>query len=135
MTYIAHRRYRGKTAAGITVNFPRGTEFEAIGPWIARDGKAVCAIHSDTAQKYFARNDDGCGLLRGQYTRKIAWEPRDRGGFRFTEDERDLLATKWAKFLRPEHEFIIFNDDFFAAEIMDLRQMAYDLKLEVKENA
>lgn len=135
MTYIAHRRFKGKAAWGDDVNIPYSTELTCIGPWIVRDNKAVCAVHSDTAHKYFARNDDGCGLLRGKYTRKIAWEPRDRGGFRFTEDERELLATKWKKFLRPEHEFIIFNDAFFAAEIMDLRQLAYDLKLEVKENA
>ena len=128
MEYIVHRRFKGKAASGESVNLAVGTTYQTIGNWIADGNRAICSTHSENAHKHFARNDDGQGLKRGELTYKIAYAPRDGGdGFRFSEEQRDLLATKWSRFLRPEHDFIIFNDDFFNAEILELMQLNYEL--------
>lgn len=128
MEYIIHRKFKGKAAGGDSVNLAVGTTYQTIGNWIADENRAICSTHSETAHKHFARNDDGQGLKRGELTYKIAYAPRDSGdGFRFSEKQRDLLTTKWSRFLRPEHGFIIFNDDFFNAEILELMQLNYEL--------
>ena len=128
MEYIVHRRFTGKAASGESVNLATGTTYQTIGNWIADGNKAICSTHSENAHKYFARNDDSQGLKRGELTYKIAYAPRNSGdGFRFSDEQRNLLATKWARFLRPEHDFIIFNDDFFNAEILELMQLNYEL--------
>ena len=130
MEYIVHRRYKGRAACGDDVNFPYGSKFNTIGKFIAYNNKAICATTSEVAHMYFARNNDGQGLLRGKITWAIAFKPVDRSNgerFRLTEKQREILCNKWERFLIPNIDFVLFNNDFFNAEIIELKQLAYEL--------
>lgn len=134
MEYIVHRRFRERAAYGEMLNIPYGTKFETIGDFIATpDGKAICFASSETAQKYFARNDDGQGLERGKLTYAIAYAPRMTGnGFRFTDEEIVMLETHWSRFLRDDADTILFNEDFFNAQVPELAMLAAALNIKVR---
>lgn len=128
MKYICHRRYKKVGASGDAYNFRRETEFETIGDFIAYENKAVCSIRSADAYMYFARNDDGKGLERGRLTYAIAYSertPNKNDKFRFTPEERDILCAEYGYFLEKDLDFIVFNYDFFNAEIEELQEL-YD---------
>lgn len=75
---------------------------------------------------FFARNDDGKGLKRGKLTYEIAYAPRHPNkdnGFRFTPDEAEILVKKYGRFLRNDSDMIIFNKEFFDAEIEELEEI------------
>lgn len=130
MEYIVHRRCREVAAYGERLNLPYGTRFETIGDFIADGNRAICATTSETAYKYFARNDDGNGLERGRLTHAIAYGKRRVGEcFRFSEEEIEMLETKWSRFLRPDVDVILFNHDFFNAELPDLEELAAELEV------
>ena len=87
--------------------------------------------------RHFARNDDGQGLERGRLTWAIAYSRRVRTGpngrqQRFTEEEIELLERKWAHFLRQDVEVILFNEDFFAAAVPELKELADALHIKVR---
>lgn len=134
MEYITHRRFRGKAADGTDMNIPYGTTFETIGDFIATpEGKAICYDTSETAHKYFARNDDGQGTRRGKLTYAIAYGPRRTcTGYRLTDAEREMLETKWSKYLIPDIEVVLFNHDFFNSEVGPLEKIADALNIKVK---
>jgi hypothetical protein len=136
MDYIVHRRCRGVSATGEIINIPYRSEFRTIGRFIATaDAKAICVVTSDMAHKFFARNDDGNGLLRGRLTYAIAYSPRERTGAdgkrqRFTDGEIQMLQDFWSKYLRQDTPgALLFNHDFFNADISDLEAMAKMLNL------
>lgn len=138
MKYITHNRFRKLAACGATLNIPYGTELETAGNFIVSpDGKPICCITSENAKQHFAHNDDGQGLKRGKLTWAIAYSQRVRTGQsgrqqRFTEQEIKLLETKWAHFLRRDVEVILFNEDFFAAAVGELQQLADALHIKVR---
>jgi len=133
MRYIVHRRYRGPAADGQRVNLPYGTELETIGSFIATpEGKGICFVHSDVAQRYFSRNDDGRGLERGALTYAIAFGNRGGTGPRFTDSEIKMLDQRWGRWLRQDVETVIFNDAFFAAQPEDLQRLADALSIKVR---
>lgn len=134
MEYIVHHRYRGKSASGEQVNIPYGSRFQTIGDFIATDdGKGICYVTSEDAQRCFSINDDGKGLERGKYTHAIAYgNRRTPTGYRFTEDEAELLAKHWSHFLRQDVETILFNREFFEADPAELKRMAAELHIKVK---
>ena len=139
MEYIVHHRCREISATGEPMNLPYGSTFDTIGDFIATpEGKALCYTTSETAQKYFARNDDGRGLERGKLTYAIAYSNRvryssdkERRKQRFTDDEIRMLERDWGHFLRPDTEWILFNHAFFDAEPEELAQLAQALKIKV----
>lgn len=132
MKYITHHRYRGPAADGQRVNISYGTEFETIGDFIATpQGQGICCINSDVAQRHFARNDDGRGLERGALTYAIAFSDRHRSP-RFTDSEIEMLQHRWGRWLRQDVETVIFNRDFFAAPLEELRQLAHALNIKVR---
>lgn len=134
MEYITHHRYKGITACGERMNIPYGTTFRTIGSFIATDGgKAICFTTSEDAHMYFARNDDGRGLERGALTYAIAYgQRRTPTGFRFTEEEIDTLEKGWRHFLRDDVDVILFNHDFFGADVEELKQLAAALNIKVR---
>ena len=140
MTYIIHHRYRGKTACAKEVNVPYGTEFEGKDNMILDGSSLFCYTTSEVAHKYFARNDDGQGLRRGALTYEIAYSNRERFNKegnrrqRFTDEEIEMLERNWSKFLIPDIDVILFNHDFFNAEIEDLEKLADALNIRVKED-
>ena len=64
MQYIVHRRFRHTSACG-SVNIPAMSECESIGNVIYYNGKQICSVFSRNAHQFFARNDDGNGMLKG----------------------------------------------------------------------
>jgi len=127
MQYICHRRYKQTGASGKKYNFPYGTTLDSIGKFIAYNNEAVCAVTSEDAHQFFARNDDGRGLERGALTYAIAYRPRGLG-FRFTDWDRTMLEHEYPQFLKNT-EFILFNHDFFDAEISVLEEIANKLRI------
>ena len=138
MKYITHNRFKQLAACGEALNIPYGTELETVGNFIVSpEGKLICCTTSENAKIHFARNDDGQGLERGKLTWAIAYSRRVRPGpngrqQRFTEQEIRLLETRWAHFLRQDVEVILFNEEFFAAAVGELQQLADALHIRVR---
>lgn len=124
MEYIAHRRFKGKAICG-EVNFPYGTEVQCEGGFLSVEGAPLCADCSQNAYDFFARNDDGNGLERGQLTqaiRKILVKRDKNYQNRWNKVWGDALCQKYK---RKEHlDCWLWNHDFFNAEISDLQHIA-----------
>lgn len=134
MKYVTHHRFKELALCGERLNIPYGTELNTEGYSIVMpDGRAICYSTSENAKKHFARNDDGRGLERGALTYAIAYSRRDAGnGFRFSEEEAEILTRDWGHFLRPDVDVILFNEDFFAAEPEELQKLAAALKIKTR---
>lgn len=134
MKYVTHHRFKELALCGERLNIPYGTELDTEGYSIVMpDGRAICYSTSENAKKHFARNDDGRGLERGALTYAIAYSRRDAGnGFRFSEEEAEILTRDWGHFLRPDVDVILFNEDFFAAEPEELKKLAAALKIKTR---
>lgn len=132
--YITHKRFRGMGACGKQLNIPYGTECHTLGDFIMTpDNRHICAKTSETAQRYFSCNDDRRGLERGALTYAIAFAARDAGnGYRFSDEEQQILRRKWGKFLMNFSDVILFNDAFFAAAPNELEQLAKDVHITIK---
>jgi len=128
MDYIVHRRLR-RTAICGDVNLPYGTVLEEAEGYLYYDGMPICAARSQTAKEYIAWNGDGRGLERGKLTYAIAFRGADRPGCRFDPKQREIICEKYSRYLRPEHDVILFNDEFFMADIEALTEMARDLHI------
>lgn len=138
MKYITHNRFKKLAACGETLNIPYGTELDTAGDFIITpDGKPICFATSENAKMHFARNDDGQGLERGRLTWAIAYRQRVRSGaggqqHRFTDEEIELLEREWAHFLRQDVDVILFNENFFAAAVPELKQLADALHIKAR---
>lgn len=134
MKYVTHHRFKEMALCGERLNIHYGTELDTEGYSIVMpDGRAICYSTSENAKKHFARNDDRRGLERGALTHAIAYRRRDAGnGFRFSEEEAEILTRDWGHFLRPDVDVILFNDDFFAAEPEELQKLATALKIKTR---
>lgn len=134
MKFITHHRFKTLAICGERLNIPYGTELEAAGDCIVtKDGKAVCYYTSENAKLHFAQNDDGRGIERGRLTYAIAYGGRrTKSGYRFSEEEAEILAREWKHFLRQDVDVILFNDDFFAADPDELRKIAVALNIRVR---
>lgn len=134
MEYITHHRYKGLALCGETVNIPYGSTLgEEAGSLIWQE-KEICFAHSENSKSHFAWNGDSQGLARGPLTYAIAYAPRKAGqkGYRFSEDEAEMLRTRWPQYLRQDVPVILFNSAFFAAPILELREMAAYLRIKVR---
>lgn len=135
MKYILYRRYKGKAVTGKEVNIPATTKLDCTDGVIIYNNEPLCFNTSQIAHEYIARNDDGNGLERGMLTYEIAFSNRKRFSNdktrqqRFTDEEIELLSTKWQKYLNPDVDVILFNQAFFDGNILELREMAKDLHM------
>ena len=132
MHYITYNRFKQQAICSVELNIPYGTELESRGPVLLYEDKPVCYINSYAGHQHFARNDDGQGLRRGALTYAIAYAKRG-GSHRFTDEESELICTKYQHFTKPDLSMIVFNNQFFDASIEELEQMAQDLHIKVKE--
>ncbi len=126
MTYITTKRFKTKAMCG-PVNIPYGVECEAIGNTIFFHGLPLCYTTSQNAHDYFARNDDGQGLMRGkiiQDIQKMLSDKRDQSRYEYRWSKiwaNDLCY----KYKRVEHEdFWLWNHEFYNAPIEDLQYIA-----------
>lgn len=130
MKYVAHRNFSGNYFLPGSelqpVVIPEGTEMEIKRDWLLHDKKHVCMINSYLGHQYFARDDDGRGLERGALTYKIAFEPRqvEGTGYRFSDEERKIICEEYPHWLRQDAMTILFNNEFFAADVDELKKFA-----------
>lgn len=128
MQYITHRRFHKMAACGEEMNIPYNSTFDTIAGFIASESKTICRTKSIDAYMYFARNDDGNGIERGKLTYDIAYADRnvkrdDGYHYRFTDEEIEMLVKEYPHFLKKTGDYILFNYDFFNAEIEELREL------------
>lgn len=124
MQYIAHRRFKGKAMCG-EVNIPAMTVCEEIDNVIYCQGHPICYATSENGHQFFARDDDGNGMLRGALTQSIqkTLEQHD-------EDHQSRWEKVWEDetcqaYKRKEHgDHWLWNHSFFNAEILTLRHIA-----------
>lgn len=112
------------------MNLRATTECESIDNVICLDGKELCVTTSQNAHDYFARNDDGQGMLRGTLTQNIMKalhtdnDPRTDTVYQAKWDKvwDDALCQQYK---RIEYaDFWLWNHDFYNAPIEDLRYIA-----------
>ena len=134
MKYITHHRFRELAVCGDKLNIPYGTELETVANFIiTSEGKSICFTTSENAKLHFSRNDDGRGLERGALTYAIAYGKRNRGiGHRFSNEEIKMLERDWGHFLRKDISVILFNEDFFNAEVEELQRLADALNIKIR---
>lgn len=124
MKYIVYRRFKGKAICG-DVNLPAMTVCEENNGYILYDGKMICVATSENAHQFFARDDDGAGMLRGKLIQAI----------QKTLAKRDAnYQNRWDKvwdnhtcqpYKRIEDDdFWLWNHNFFNADIDTLRHIA-----------
>ena len=70
MQYIVHTDFNGKAICG-EVTLSAGTECTEINGIIYHNARALCRVGRENAYKYFARNNDGNGLKRGELIKTI----------------------------------------------------------------
>ena len=131
MNYITHHRFKQKTMRGDYLNLPYGTKLICVANIIFYKNTPICYATSENAKQYFSRDNDNRGLERGALTYAIAFAPRGNSS-RFTFEERNLLTEKYSHWLRRDIDYILFNDDFFNAEVEELQQLAAALNIKIK---
>ena len=75
MKYVVHRRFKDKAICG-EVNLPAMTMCEEANGYIFHGDKLLCVVTSENAHQFFARDDDGAGMLRGKLTQAIQKDAR-----------------------------------------------------------
>lgn len=135
MEYIIHHRLKDSTISG-QVNLPYGTKlYSNGGRFITGFSGTICVIGSEQYNQHIAPNDDNNGLERGAITYAIAYKNTPTyhsKGQRFTDEQINTLLSKYQRFLVPDVDAILFNTKFFNAPIEDLRTMAKDLNIKIK---
>jgi len=124
MEYIVHRRFKKKALCG-NVNLPKFTKCELINNVIFHDGLPICALKSENAHKYFAVNEDGSGIERGELTYYIQTRlsKRDKNhDLRWNKIWNDKLCQRYKRIEHEDHW--LWNHDFFEAPISDLQYIA-----------
>ncbi len=126
--YIAHRRFKDVALCG-NVNIPAGTEVELDHGILVWKDRPICKVTSESAHQYFACNEDGCGMLRGKLTQAIQNTLAKGDSNDAKHQERwDKVWNDPAckKFRRKEYkDYWLWNHDFFEANIMELRHIAW----------
>lgn len=138
MQYITYKNFKGNTIIG-EITIPQGNTCEVRGKGIYYKGRLICFLTSQNARDYFAYNEDGNGLTRGQYieyiktTFKYPYQAiNTEGDNPDTEEqiaEKTIINNRWEKFLADEiclkyrdnsGDSWVWNNDFYTAPIEDL---------------
>ncbi len=124
MKYIAHRRFKGKAICG-DVNIPALTEMEDEDGAIFCGVDLLCYDTSENAHQFFARNDDGNGVLRGKLTQAIQKRLASRDKQYQERWNRVWNDPTCQRYKRPDHEdHWLWTHEFFNADINALRHIA-----------
>lgn len=124
MKYITHRRFKSKCMSG-EVNFPALTEFDCRGGVIFYGSTPICYDTSEDAFQFFARDDDGNGLLRGNLTQLIQKTLRkhdEKHQARWDKVWEDPYCLPYKQEAFEDHW--LWNYDFYNAEILTLQHIA-----------
>lgn len=124
MRYIVHRRFKDKAICG-NVNLPAMTVCECDGEMITYNGANLCFIKSENAHQFFALDEDGMGMLRGQLTQAIQKQLAKRD-----KQYQERWDKVWAdslcrQYRRKDYEdYWLWSHDFFCTGIDSLRYIA-----------
>lgn len=123
--YITHHRYKGIGICGKELNIPYGTILNVKQDicLVTLQGDEVCYTTSENSKMHFAINNDGKGLERGSLTYFIAYSELDHFP-RFNEEESDYIYKNYDKWLMKDLDVIRFNNDFYTADIDELKKLA-----------
>ena len=106
--YIVRKRARFVSING-PVNLRYGTPVDAVDGFLVHNGRPLCAVTSESAHRYFARNDDGNGKDAGHQMR---WD------LLWSDPEAQKLR-------HPDHaDFWLWGHAFFEADMADLEHVA-----------
>lgn len=131
--YICHRRFKGKSICG-DVNIPAMTECVEMSGFILYNGNPICTATSENAHQYFARNDDGQGVVRGKLTQDIQKTLAKRDKAYQTRWDKVWSDPVCQKYKSDDHEeYWLWNHDFFNAEVIDLYHIAAIIGAKLKE--
>lgn len=123
MEYIVKRRARFNAITG-PVNLPWGTPVEEQDGFLVRDGLQLCAVTSQNAFDYFAKNGDGNGVERGRLTISIMDTLAKRDADHQNRWNRVWEDPRCQKYRRADHaDFWLWNREFFEAPVEDLRHI------------
>lgn len=124
MQYIVHTDFVGKAISG-EVNLPAGTECTEIGGTIYHNARAVCRIGSNNANKYFARNNDGCGMKRGELIKTIKTALALQDEHHYERWQRVMNCPVCKQFDKnPDGDMWEWSLAFYNASIATLEHMA-----------
>lgn len=126
-SYIIKKRFNTKALQG-QVNLPYGTLCTEVGGLISDDNGGLCYNTSQNSYDYFAINNDGQGLLRGELIDKILKRlNKDKAFNREKHQKRwDLLWAdeSLAKYRRTDHsDFWVWSKEFYEAPIDELERI------------
>ena len=132
MQYITHTKFKGTSLDGKGVLISRGKRLERKDDILYFENHPICIYRSECAKMHFSKDDDKHGLERGDLTRKIAYSDNrvNVNGWisRFSEEQAEILCSdKWNKFLRKGHDVILFDDNFFDADLEELKELLSEL--------
>lgn len=120
MEYIVCKQFNTKAICG-EVNLPVGTVCQYDQGYIIHDGKPLCVVTSENAHHYFAKNNDGKGLERGQLVQSILEKLREQDdGYeeRWEKVEKDPICKAYKRHDHPDNW--LWNHSFYGASIENL---------------
>ena len=120
MRCITYKRFKGTAICG-EVNIAAKTEGIIKDNVILIDEKPICYATSQNGHDYFCRNDDDCGLLRGQLITTI------QQTLIKNKDKWDIIWNDsiCQKYKRKDHEdYWLWNHEFYNASIIELKYIA-----------
>lgn len=133
MKYIVHRSFKSKAICG-EINLPANTEVQCENGVIFCNKGIICSSHSENAHQYFARNDDGHGLERGQLTQAIQKNLSKRDGEYQSRWDKVWDDSICQDYKRSDYtDYWLWNDEFFNADIDVLHHIAKLVGANVKE--
>lgn len=122
--YITHRRFKQRAMYG-DVNIPAMTACEVEDGVIFCEENPICAVTSENAHQYFARNDDGNGMERGKLTQAIQKRLAKRDAQHQARWDKVWEDPICQQYKRSDHaDFWLWSHEFFNAPIEDLRHIA-----------
>ncbi|MBQ7609097.1 MAG: hypothetical protein IJU76_14200 [Desulfovibrionaceae bacterium] len=138
--YVCHMPYEGHTMYNEEVCVPKGARLVRQDGVLVYGVTPICVYRSLIGKKHFSRNDDGLGMERGALTFAIAYAPRLRfsgsdsekmgSQQRFSDDELAVITNRWGDYIKPDTDFILFNDKFFDETPSVLREIARSVNIE-----
>ena len=124
MQYITHKRFKDNAICG-RVNIPALNICDEQNGVVYFCDMPICYTTSENAHQFFARNNDGQGIKRGQLTQAIQNKLAKRDSAyqsRWGKIWDDVLCQKYK---REEYDdFWLWNHEFFNASIKDLQYIA-----------
>lgn len=134
MEYVVHHRFKKKAICG-DVNIPAMEICEEVNGAIFYNNKLICSSKCKNAHQYFARNDDGQGMLRGNLTQAIQERLNEINNSNEYETiwkqiQNDSICQKYKRF--KDEDTWLWNHEFFNANINDLQYIANLIGVKVK---